>query len=203
MDPQQRLLLEVAWEALEDAGQAPTRLGRQPHRRVRRDQQRSTTRSAVSTNPAARRVLAAPASAFSIAANRLSYVLGLQGPSLAVDTACSSSLVAVHLAVPEPAQRRVPHGACRRREPDRCRRRTRSGFRRLTCSRPTAAARRSTRAADGYVRGEGCGVVVLKRLSDALADGDRMLAVIRGTAVNQDGRSHGSDRAQSGRRRRR
>ena len=128
--------------------------------------------------------------AHSIASGRLSYLLGLQGPSLTIDTACSSSLVAVHLACQ----------ACARGE---CRLALAGGvnlilspdlYIALSHSRmlaPDGRCKTFDAAADGFVRGEGCGVVVLKRLADALADGDRILAVIRGTAVNQDGPSSG------------
>ena len=156
MDPQQRLLLEVAWEALEDAGIAPDGLAGTPHRRLRRHQRRATTARLQSRDLAGgRRATPAPATRCSIAANRLSYVLDLRGPSLAVDTACSSSLVAVHL----------PARACARGECDLAlaggvnlildpeltvdlRQRRHAG-------RATAAARPSTPRADGYVRGEG------------------------------------------------
>ena len=121
----------------------------------------------------------------SVASGRISYVLGLHGPSLSLDTACSSSLVAVHLAC---LSLRV--GDCRMAlaggvnlilEPDIS----------ITLSKsrmmaPDGRCKTFDARADGFVRGEGCGVVVLKRLSDAQADGDRILAVIRGTAVNQD-----------------
>ena len=127
--------------------------------------------------------------AHSIVANRLSYLLDLRGPSLTVDTACSSSLVAVHLACQQPPRRGVLAGGGRRREPDALARGDDLALRSGASWRPTVAARRSTPTADGFVRGEGCGVVVLKRLSDALADGDRILGVIRGSAVNQDGRT--------------
>src|SRR6185369_12392165 len=116
--------------------------------------------------------------------------LNLSGPSLALDTACSSSLVTVHLACQ----------SLRRRETDVA---LAGGINLILSPEMTLALTKAhmmaadgrcktfDAAADGYVRGEGCGMVVLKRLSDALADGDRILAVIRGTAVNQDGRSSG------------
>ena len=124
------------------------------------------------------------------AAGRLSYMLGLHGPSVAVDTACSSSLVAIHLA-------------CQSLRTDECRMALAGGvnlillpeiFINVCLARmvaPDGRCKTFDAAADGYVRGEGGGVVVLKRLSDAVADGDRILAVIRATAVNQDGRSSG------------
>jgi acyl transferase domain-containing protein/NADPH:quinone reductase-like Zn-dependent oxidoreductase/acyl carrier protein len=191
MDPQQRLLLEVTWEALEHAGQSPVRLGH--------------TRTGVyigvcsndyaqllleADNPALVDMYYASGIAHSIASGRLSYVLGLQGPSISVDTACSSSLVAVHLACQ----------GLRNRE---CRLALAGGvnvilspqvFSALSRARMLAAdgkCKTFDAAADGFVRGEGCGVLVLKRLEDAIADGDRILALIRGSAVNQDGPSSG------------
>ena len=120
MDPQQRLLLEVAWEALERAGHGPGPAGRQPHRRLRRHLHQRLRASSRSRQRRPRPIDAysGTGSAVSVAAGRLSYVLGLQGPSMAVDTACSSSLVAAAPGLPEPARRRVRPGAGRRRQPD-------------------------------------------------------------------------------------
>jgi acyl transferase domain-containing protein/NAD(P)-dependent dehydrogenase (short-subunit alcohol dehydrogenase family) len=189
IDPQQRLLLEVSWEALENAGQAPTRL----------DTSKTGVYFALCTSdysylqvlsgdPALLNAHFGSGIAHSIASGRLSYLLGLQGPSLTVDTACSSSLVAVHLAT-----QALRNGDCRM---------ALAGganlilgpeiFIALSHSRmlaPDGRCKTFSAAADGFSRGEGCGVVVLKRLVDAKADGDRVLAVIRGTAVNQDGAS--------------
>ncbi|SHN35289.1 type I polyketide synthase [Rhizobacter sp. OV335] len=191
MDPQQRLLLEVAWEALENAGQAPDRL------------ERSATGVyvGVCANDYAQMQLGtgdrglldahfASGIAHSIASGRLSYLLGLQGPSVTLDTACSSSLVALHLACQ----------ALRARD---CRMALAGGvnlilspdlYIALSHSRmlsPDGKCKTFDASADGFARGEGCGVVVLKRLSDAQADGDRILAVVRASAVNQDGPSSG------------
>lgn len=189
MDPQQRLLLEVSWEALADAGLAPDQVADQP----------VGVYVGISTNDYARLPFIAEGehSAYygtgtspSIAANRISYLLNLHGPSLAVDTACSSSLVAVHLAC----------AGLRNRECDVA---LAGGVNLILASEltlafthagmmsPSGRCRTFDAAADGYVRGEGAGVVVLKRLSDALRDEDRVVAVIRGTAVNQDGGSNG------------
>ena len=193
MDPQQRLLLEVAWEALEHAGQAPDRL--------------AASATGVFVGPMQLRLCAllmhrsgdpslldahfTSGIAHSVASGRLSYLLGLQGPSLTVDTACSSSLVAVHLACQSLRTRRMPHGAGRRREPDAVAGSVHRVRRIRACWRADGRCKTFDAAADGYGRGEGCGMVVLKRLADAQADGDRILAVIRGTAVNQDGASSG------------
>jgi acyl transferase domain-containing protein/acyl carrier protein len=191
MDPQQRLLLEVSWEALEHAGQSPAKLGKS----------RTGVYFGICTNDYAQRVrdLGDPALldmhfmsgiAHSIASGRLSYFLGLQGPSISVDTACSSSLVAVHLAC-----QGLRNSECRMAlaggvnvilSPDSFVTMSRAGMLAADGKCKTFDA-----AADGFVRGEGCGVVVLKRLSDALADGDRVLALIRGSAINQDGPSSG------------
>ena len=190
MDPQQRLLLEVAWEALEQAGIPGEQLAGSLtgifngicssdfHQLLSR--RPDTTIDAYS----------ASGSAFSIASGRLAYFLGAEGPAISVDTACSSSLVAVHLA-------------CQSLRNDECGMALATGVNVICNPQTTIALSRShmmasdgrcktfDAAADGFVRGEGCGVVVLKRLSQAQRDGDRILAVIRGTAINQDGRSSG------------
>ncbi|MGW4132697.1 beta-ketoacyl synthase N-terminal-like domain-containing protein [Amycolatopsis japonica] len=188
MDPQQRMLLEVAWAALEHAGIAPASLRGS----------RAGVFTGISTHDYGHLTMAgggvdlwtATGAAGSIAANRLSYVYDLRGPSMAVDTACSSSLVAVHHAV----------RALRDGEADLA---LAGGVNLMLLPGPTAAfaaagllaenGRCKTFAADadGIARAEGCGVVVLKRLADAEYDGDRVLAVIRSTAVNSDGRSQG------------
>jgi myxalamid-type polyketide synthase MxaB len=191
MDPQQRLILETSWEALEHAGQSPARLGKS----------RTGVYFGVCASDYSQILLDAgdpslldmyfmSGIAHSIASGRLSYVLGLQGPSISVDTACSSSLVAVHLA-------------CQALRNAECRLAVAGGVNVIlspenfvTMSRarmlsPDGKCKTFDAKADGFVRGEGCGVVVLKRLSDATADGDRILAVIRGSALNQDGPSSG------------
>ena len=126
----------------------------------------------------------------SIASGRLSYVLGLQGPSVSIDTACSSSLVAVHLA-------------CQSLRSDECTMALAGGVNLMVLPETTIALSKHRlmaadgrcktfdAAADGYVRGEGCGMIVLKRLSTAVADGDNILGIIRGSASNQDGPSSG------------
>jgi acyl transferase domain-containing protein len=188
MDPQQRLLLETTWEALEDAGQDPERLAGRPvgvyvgisandYGRLQGDA--STLDAYVGTG-----------NALSIAANRLSYAFDFRGPSLAVDTACSSSLVAIHLACQAirrgEAELAVAAGVNLILTPDLTVNFTRAGM-----MAPDGRCKAFDAAANGYVRSEGCGVVVLKPLDQALADGDPVYAVVRGSAVNQDGRSNG------------
>jgi acyl transferase domain-containing protein/NADP-dependent 3-hydroxy acid dehydrogenase YdfG/SAM-dependent methyltransferase/acyl carrier protein len=189
MDPQQRIVLEVAWEALENAGIAADRL--------------EATRTGVylgcctadyarlgDADAQASDGYAATGGAPGVAAGRIAYTLGLNGPALVVDTACSSSLVALHLAVQGLRAgdctvalaggvnlTLLPQGA--------------ATLDRLQMLSPDGHCKAFDASADGFVRGEGCGVVVLKRLADAEAASDRVLAVIRGTAVNQDGRSAG------------
>src|SRR6266702_2700473 len=192
MDPQQRLLLEVTWEALEDAGQAPHRLtGSQTGVFIGiSGVDYSQLQIRYGDFPFDIDAYAGTGNAHSVAANRLSYLLDLRGPRLAVDTACSSSLLAVHLAVT----------SLRRGESDLA---LAGGVNLLLSpvitmtfdagggTSPDGRCRPFDAAANGMVRGEGCGVVVLKRLPDAVRDGDRVLAVITGTAVNSDGRSNG------------
>ncbi|MGW3165542.1 type I polyketide synthase [Streptomyces sp. NPDC001142] len=189
MDPQQRLLLEVVWEALEDAGIPPRSLAGGD----------TGVFVGIGSDDYGRRLLedlpgieawTGIGSAMCAAANRISYAFDLRGPSMAVDTACSASLVATHLACQslragessvalvggvnliinpglsltlESAGATAPDGRCK----------------------PFDAS------ADGYGRGEGGAVLVLKRLSDARRDGDRVLAVVRGSHVSQDGRTNG------------
>ena len=189
MDPQQRLLLEVAWEALEDAGidvsgLAGTAAG------VFVGISTSDYGQLQFTDPALGDAYAGTGGALSIAANRLSYVLDLRGPSLAVDTACSSSLVALHLACASlragECELALAGGANLLLSPNVTVNFSQAGF-----MAPDGRCKAFDAAADGYVRGEGAGVVVLKPLSRALADGDRVHALVLATAVNQDGRSNG------------
>ena len=190
MDPQQRLLLEAGWEALEHAGQAPDTLAGS----------RTGVFLGLSSNDYVQLLREASpddldaynltGNAANFAAGRISYLLGLQGPSLTIDTACSSSLVAVHLACQSlragESRMALAGGANAILVPDH-----NVLLSKARMLAPDGRCKTFDKAADGYVRGEGCGVIVLKRLSDAEADGDRVLAVIRGTAVNQDGRSSG------------
>ncbi len=190
MDPQQRVLLEVCWEALENAGHSPRKL--------------SGTATGVfvgicstdyhgmllARGDEAIDAYVASGVAPSIAAGRISYTLGLQGPSMAVDTACSASLVAVHLACQSLRTREsrmaLAGGVNIMLSPEMT-----IALSKAHMMAPDGRCKAFDSRADGFVRGEGCGVVVLKRLSDALAHSDNILAVIRASAVNQDGRSSG------------
>ncbi|MFF2661922.1 beta-ketoacyl synthase N-terminal-like domain-containing protein [Kitasatospora sp. NPDC058032] len=189
IDPQHRLMLEVAWEALEHAGVAPDSL-RGSRTGVFVGMGGSDFQRLGAGDVSLIDAYSATGSSANFGANRLSYVLGLEGPSMVVDTACSSSLVALHLAVQS-----LRTGECGT---------ALAGGVNVMLSPDSSVALSSGRmlsaqglcrtfdaSADGYVRGEGAGVVVLKRLSDALAAGDDILAVVRGSAVNQDGRSNG------------
>jgi acyl transferase domain-containing protein len=187
-DPQQRLFLEVAWEALENAAIVPTSLAGSKtgvfiglctidyHRLLYKKFSCIGPYSGTGTTPC-------------VTANRLSYLLDLRGPSMAIDTACSSSLVTVHLACQ----------SLRSGESDLCL----AGGVNLILSPDSTISSSQTgmlsvegrcktfdASADGYVRGEGCGVIVLKRLSDAVRDKDNILALIRGSAANHNGLSN-------------
>ncbi len=189
LDPQHRLLLEVSWEALEDAGLPADRLGGES----------VGVFVGVSSNDYGRILAAGPGledaysvtgNSASMAANRISYHFDFRGPSLAVDTACSSSLVSVHLA-------------CESLRRGECQVALAGGVNLILTPKVSVTLTRAMMlsrsgrcrtfdaSADGYVRGEGCGVVVLKPLSVALRDGNRVLALILGSAVNQDGKSNG------------
>lgn len=189
MDPQQRLMLEVAWEALENAAIVPDSL------------KRSDTGVFVGIgNTDYTRMLCRDMNAIdrydgtggtlSFAANRLSYFLDLHGPSLGMESACSSSLVALHSALKAlrdgEAGLALVGGVNLVLTPDMT-----IAFSHGHMMSPTGRCRTFDAAADGYVRGEGCGVLVLKPLSRALADGNRLWAVILGSAINQDGGSNG------------
>ena len=187
IDPQQRLLLEVSWEALEHANLSPAKLaGSQTGVFIGIS---SVDYFALqhSTEPSA---YFGTGNASSIAANRLSYLLDLRGPSLAVDTACSSSLVALHHACLSLRQGEselaLAGGVNLILSPEGT-----ITFSQARMMAQDGRCKTFDAAADGYVRSEGCGVVVLKRLSDARRDGDQVLALIRGSAVNQDGLSNG------------
>src|SRR5258705_2737460 len=191
MDPQHRLLLETAWHAVEHSGTAPTAL--------------ANTNTAVFVGLATHDYLGmasdeltypeieaymAIGTSNAAAAGRISYRLGLQGPSVAVDTACSSSLVAIHQACQAlrlgECDLALAGGANVLLTPA-----TMITFSHAHMLAPDGRCKTFDAAADGYVRGEGCGIIVIKRLEDAIRDGDRIRAVIRGSAINQDGASGG------------
>ena len=189
IDPQQRLLLEVSWAALEDAAIANKNLAG------------SNTGVFIGMSSSDYSQLrfhygvdidayAGTGNAHSIAANRLSYLFDLKGPSLAVDTACSSSLVAIHLASQSlkvgECDRAIAGGVNLMLSPELTQTFSMAGM-----MAEDGRCKTFDADADGYVRGEGCGVVILKRLVDAQADGDRILGVIKGSAINQDGKSNG------------
>ncbi|MBL8197234.1 MAG: SDR family NAD(P)-dependent oxidoreductase, partial [Blastocatellia bacterium] len=187
MDPQQRLLLETSWEALEQAGILPKELKGtltgvfigQMYFEYGASSQLEELDGYIGTG-----------SAGSVSSGRLSYFLGLQGPAITIDTACSSSLVSLHLA-------------CQALRSNECNLALAGGvtvmvspnifieFSRLRGLAKDGRCKSFSAQADGAGWAEGCGIVVLKRLSDAQRDGDKILALIRSTAVNQDGRSQG------------
>ncbi|MCY1077694.1 type I polyketide synthase [Archangium lansingense] len=190
MDPQQRLMLELTWEALEDAGIAAERLQGSPTAVcfgvIWTDYETLLQRFGL------RRISPHTATGFhhSIIANRVSYVLGLRGPSLAIDTACSSSLAAVHLAC-ESLRRgestlALAGGVNLNIAPD-----STVGMSKVGALSPDGHCFTFDARANGYVRGEGAGVVVLKPLSLAIADGDPIYCVIRGSVINNNGGSNG------------
>ncbi|MBI2374776.1 MAG: SDR family NAD(P)-dependent oxidoreductase [Deltaproteobacteria bacterium] len=191
MDPQQRVLLEVVWEALERAGYRAETLARA----------RTGVFVGISSDEYAQGVIRsgevgrldayfASGVARSVAAGRISYVLGLNGPCFALDTACSSSLVAAHVACQslrsQECEVAIAGGVNLVLSPE-----STMALSRAHMMAPDGRCKAFDASANGFVRGEGCGIVVLKRLSDAIAHSDNVLAVIRGTAINQDGRSAG------------
>ncbi len=189
MDPQQRLLLEVTQEALEHAGI-------QTHT-LRHSQTGVFAGACLGEYGYLSTVdlgdvdsWSGTGGALSIIANRVSYFFDLRGPSVTIDTACSSSLVTIHLACQSlragDSNLALAAGVNLLLSPAATR-----SFDEAEAMSKTGQCHAFDAAADGFVRGEGCGVTVLKRLSDAQRDGDRILAVIRGSAVNQDGRSNG------------
>jgi microcystin synthetase protein McyG len=190
MDPQQRLLLEVTWEALEHAAQNPDRLAGSPTGVFVGIAGIDFAQILLASDSAKRDIYTASGASHAIAAGRIAYVLGLHGPCLSMDTACSSSLVAVHVACQSlragECTLALAGGANAILTPD-----TTVSLSKAGMMAPDGRCKSFDAGANGFVRGEGCGVVVLKRLSDARADGDRILALIRGSAINQDGRSSG------------
>jgi acyl transferase domain-containing protein/NADPH:quinone reductase-like Zn-dependent oxidoreductase/surfactin synthase thioesterase subunit/acyl carrier protein len=189
MDPQQRLLLHITWEALENAAIPPHSLretatgvfigvSNNDYGSLLFDRSESTTSHTASGN------------ALNALSGRLSYCLGLQGPSMIIDTACSSSLVSIHIACKSlqigDCNLAIAGGANIMIAPE--------NYIVLSSGQmlsPEGHCKTFDASADGYARGEGIGVLILKRLSDAKRDGDHILAVIKGSAVNQDGPSSG------------
>ena len=193
LDPQQRLMLEMSWQALEDAGIDPDQLrGSRTgvYAGISNNDYRGLILTDSATAEAAESLYSVSGTSYNTAIGRVAFALGLQGPAISVDTACSSSLTAVHQAV----------SGLQRGEADLA---LAGGVHAILSSRlfemrgnagmlaPDGRCKTFDAAANGYVRGEGCGILVLKRLSQAEADGDRIWGVVRGTALNQDGASTG------------
>ena len=191
MDPQQRMILQTTHQALEHAGQPPFEVPAAPVGVFvgifTSDYQLLQART---TNMQAINGYFGTGNSASVAAGRVSYIFGFEGPAVALDTACSSALVAAHLA-----SQSLSKGECSTAlasgvnlmlAPDMT-----INFSQAGMMSPVGRCKTFDASADGYVRGEGCGVVVLKKLADATADGDVNMGVIRGTAINQDGRSSG------------
>jgi malonyl CoA-acyl carrier protein transacylase len=189
MEPQQRVLLETVWEALEHAGHPPSKLAG------------SKTGVFIGISGHDYSLLqngnidyidayAGTGNALSIAANRLSYFFDFRGPSLAIDTACSASLAAVHLAAQSlrrgESDMAIAGGVNLILSPE-----VTIALSHARMMAPDGQCKTFDESADGYVRGEGCGVVILRRLSEAIRDGDQILALVRGSAINQDGRTNG------------
>jgi len=191
LDPQQRLLLEVSWEALEHAGIAPAQL------------RESLTGVFVGSfwddysalhlyadDPSQIDVYRTLSNLRGLAAGRIAYVLGLQGPSMQLDTTCSSSLLAVHLACQSLRNKEchlaLAGGVALNLSPELA-----IGLCSMTALAPDGRCKTFDAKADGFGLGEGCGMVILKRFSDAIRDGDNIMALIRGSATNHDGRSNG------------
>jgi len=191
IDPQQRLLLETAWEAIEDAGQVldfekGTDIGvfmGVSHNDYQTIQGSSTDRKGISAHSPI-------GTAHSIAANRISYCFNLSGPSLSMDTACSSALTAVHLACESlragHCKMAMAGGVTVMITPDGF-----IGFSQAGMLSPDGKCKAFAAEANGFVRGEGAGIVLLKPLSQALADGDPIQGVILGSSLNQDGHTNG------------
>ncbi len=193
LDPQQRMMLETSWQALEDAGIDPNRLAGSRtgvYTGISNDEYRMLVLDTSRPKEAAGSLYALSGTNLNGTSGRVSFVLGLMGPAKAVDAACASALVAVHDAVSDLQQGRADLAIA-------------GGVQAILNGRvyelraeammlsPDGQCKTFDASANGYVRGEGCGVVVLKRLSDAEADGDPIWAVIKGTAVNNGGTSQG------------
>ena len=193
LDPQQRMMLETSWQALEDAGMDPDRLRESltgVYTGISNDEYRMLVVDSERPGEAAASLYALSGTNLNGTSGRVSFVLGFMGPAKAVDAACASSLVSVHDAVADLQQGKADLAIA-------------GGVQAILNSRifelradsmmlsPDGQCKAFDASANGYVRGEGCGVVILKRLRDAEADGDRIWAVIRGAAVNHGGASVG------------
>ena len=193
LDPQQRIMLETSWQALEDAGIDPERLrGSRTgvYAGISNNEYRSLALDVAESAEPASSLYAVSGTSLNTAIGRVSFALDFAGPAMAVDTACSSALVAIHQAV----------SGLQRGEADLA---LAGGVNNILSGRllelrgnagmlaPDGQCKTFDARANGYVRGEGCGLVVLKRLAEAERDGDRIWAVVRGSAVNQDGASPG------------
>ncbi|MGD1702713.1 SDR family NAD(P)-dependent oxidoreductase [Dapis sp. BLCC M229] len=191
MEPSQRLLLEVTWEALENAGISPKSL-KNTNTGVYVGQMYNdygiTAAKSLPENLAD--FYLTTGTVISISAGRIAYLLGLQGPTLCLDTSCSSSLVTLHLACQSLRSREsnlaLVGGVNLMLHPNTTHALCQGG-----ALSPDSLCKTFDASANGYARGEGCGMVVLKRLQDALVDGDRILAVVKSSAVNHDGPSSG------------
>ncbi|MGO1117062.1 SDR family NAD(P)-dependent oxidoreductase [Rhodovibrionaceae bacterium A322] len=186
MDPQQRVTLEVAWQALESAGIAPDSLNESASGVYMGVAAQDYSR--LVNDPSEMDKHFGSGNGNSVISGRLSYQLGLRGPAVSIDTACSSSLVAVHLAMlslrAEETDLALAGGVNAILSPDGHIALSQTGM-----LAPDGRCKAFDSRADGFVRSEGCGIVVLKRLADAQRDGDPILGVLRGSAINQDGRS--------------
>ena len=193
LDPQQRMMLETSWRALEDAGIDPEALkGSRTgvYAGISNNEYRGLVLDVSDTSEPAASLYSVTGTSFNTAIGRVAYALGLEGPAIALDTACSSSLVAIHQAV----------SGLQRGDADLA---LAGGVHAILSGRllemratagmlsPDGRCATFDAAANGYVRGEGCGIVILKRLREAEEDGDRIWGVVRGAAVNQDGASPG------------
>ena len=189
MDPQQRILLELTWEALESARIAPNTL-RGESVGVFIGSSNNDYGMMITADPSEAHPYALTGTSSAIVANRINYAFDFRGPSVNVDTACSSSLVAIHQAVRAlrsgDADHAIAGGVNILASPF-----VTTAFAELGVISPTGKIHAFSDDADGFVRSDGAGVLVLKRVSDAIADNDEILAVIKGSAVNSDGHSNG------------
>ena len=189
MDPQQRILLELVWHALENAGLPANEL-RGTHTGVYMGSTNNDYGMLITADPTEMHPYALTGNSSAIVANRISYALDFRGPSINVDTACSSSLIAVDHAIKDlrtgAADVALAGGVNILAAPHAS-----TAFSELGVTSPTSAIHAFSDDADGIVRADAAGVLVLKRLEDAEADGDEILAVLKGSAVNSDGHSNG------------